>query len=201
MTIPNPGAMPETIEPFKMARPVMRVAFAGASGTGKTTLAKYVAERFGIPLNPIGSRLVAQGMGFANPYAVDEAGRRVEFQRALLARKRGWEMMNGKFVTDRTVVDNLAYTGLHAVDAVDELLLSEVRRGMARYTHIFVCPMSSFFDLGGDPARVQDVAYHRMYEGFLLGLMGLYQSPDTKVLRFGVADLAERKRVLDAVLA
>lgn len=51
----------------------MRVAICGASGTGKTTLAKAIAEEFGLPINPVGSRSVAKKMGFANPYDVDMA--------------------------------------------------------------------------------------------------------------------------------
>lgn len=51
----------------------MRIAFCGASGTGKTTLARYLSERFELPLNPIGSRSTAKALGFESPYDVDRA--------------------------------------------------------------------------------------------------------------------------------
>jgi len=51
----------------------MRIAFIGASGTGKTTLAKWVAETYSLPLNPVGARSVARDMGFETPYDVDQA--------------------------------------------------------------------------------------------------------------------------------
>lgn len=51
----------------------MRIAFAGSSGTGKTTLARFVSETYGLPINPVGSRSVAQAMGFSSPYDVDRA--------------------------------------------------------------------------------------------------------------------------------
>ena len=57
----------------------MRIAFCGASGTGKSTLAKWIVENAaelkldGIELNPVGSRSVAKAMGFSSPYDVDKA--------------------------------------------------------------------------------------------------------------------------------
>lgn len=57
----------------------MKVAFAGASGTGKSTLARWVAETYNLPFNPVGSRSVAKSMGFVGedgegrPYDVDQA--------------------------------------------------------------------------------------------------------------------------------
>lgn len=61
----------------------MKIAFAGASGTGKTTLARWVSDTYGLPLNPVGSRSVAKEMGFVGPdgegrpYDVDKANRTV----------------------------------------------------------------------------------------------------------------------------
>jgi len=55
------------------------VAFTGSSGTGKTTLAKWLAKELDVPFNPIGARSVAVDMGFvdekgeARPYDVDNA--------------------------------------------------------------------------------------------------------------------------------
>jgi nicotinamide riboside kinase len=51
----------------------MKIAFCGASGTGKTTLAKWLAEYLKVPFNPVGSRSVAAELGFTNPYDVDRA--------------------------------------------------------------------------------------------------------------------------------
>jgi hypothetical protein len=51
----------------------MRIAFCGASGTGKTTLARFLSERFELPLNPTGSRSTAKALGFDSPYDVDKA--------------------------------------------------------------------------------------------------------------------------------
>jgi hypothetical protein len=55
----------------------MKIAFCGASGTGKTTLARYISEKYDLPMNPVGSRSTASLMGFKSPYDVDKANRAV----------------------------------------------------------------------------------------------------------------------------
>ncbi|CAB4203451.1 Fer4_NifH domain containing protein [uncultured Caudovirales phage] len=50
-----------------------RIAFAGASGTGKSTLAVALSQHLQLPVNPVGSRSVAASLGFLNPYDVDRA--------------------------------------------------------------------------------------------------------------------------------
>jgi predicted ATPase len=149
----------------------LRVAFAGASGTGKTTLAEFVAKTCGIPLNPVGSRSVAKNMGYDSPYDVDAAGKRGIFQHRLLVEKVAWERAHESFVTDRTVADNLVYTALHDVKCIDEEYLETVRTHFSHYTHVFFCKMSSFFHLGSDPIRVKERAYHEVFEKCLMGVL------------------------------
>ncbi len=155
----------------------MRVAFTGSSGTGKTTLATFVAERYGLPINPIGARSVAASMGYASPYDVDKAGKRAEFQRQLVANKMGWEANRDAFVTDRTPFDNLAYTMLHDVRAIDAGLLAEVVIGTRAYTHIIKCPTDAFMHTGDDPARVHDGTYQELYETVIDALLARYRVP------------------------
>lgn len=56
-----------------------RIAFTGASATGKTSLAIWLAQHLGVPFNPYGSRSAAASMGFVDdegkpkPYNVDRA--------------------------------------------------------------------------------------------------------------------------------
>jgi hypothetical protein len=57
----------------------MRVALAGVGATGKSTLARYISEKYDLPINPVGSRSTAKAMGFVGPdgegrpYDVDKA--------------------------------------------------------------------------------------------------------------------------------
>lgn len=155
----------------------LRIAFSGSSGTGKTTLATFIAETFNLPMNPIGSRSVAKAMGFESPYDVDKAGKRAEFQQRIAIEKIAWEAAHEEFVSDRTTLDNLAYTILHDVRTIDQSFLSNIVRGMERYTHVLYCPVEVFCQPGGDTARVQDLIYHRVYDDVLNGLFDRYSPP------------------------
>lgn len=174
----------------------MRLAFCGASGTGKTTLASYVAGRYGLEMNPVGARSVAAAMGFATPYDVDAAGRRGEFQRRLVGDKRAWELGAESFVTDRTTADNLAYMALHDVASVDEEVLASAIDGLARYTHVVFCPVDAFLDMAGDPARKTSRAYHVLFEMIAEAFL-LRHRPAT--LTLWDASLDARRRKIDAL--
>jgi len=141
----------------------MRIAIAGASGTGKTTLANAIAERYSLPINPVGARSVAKSMGFDNPYDVDKAGKRVEFQRKLFEDKRRWELTNDRFVTDRTYLDNLTYCALHMADQLPDNAIEGFRLAMARYQVVFVLDMADFQRLD-DGVRKTNLEYHRLYQ-------------------------------------
>ena len=147
----------------------MRIAMSGAAGTGKTTLANFIHEKYGWPINPVGSRSVSQAMGFASPYDVDAAGKRVEFQRRLFEEKREWETKHESFVTDRTHLDNLVYASMHG--AAHSVELDEYLEALNNYTMIFLCPIRSFHNIGTDPVRMKDTGYHVIYDLFLRGLV------------------------------
>lgn len=179
--------------------PPRRIAFCGASGTGKTTLSQYVAAALDLDLNPVGSRSVAKAMGFESPYDVDKAGRRAEFQRRLVTEKRAWEDAHDRFVTDRTTLDNLAYTMLHDVHAVDAALLDQVVAGLTRYTHVIYCPSKVFCNPAGDPARVPDLTYHHLYDAALRGLLLRYL-PNVPLWTMSTSDAESRRARVRSIL-
>lgn len=173
--------------------PERRIAFCGASGTGKTTLSQYVAAALDLDFNPVGSRSVSKAMGFDSPYDVDKAGRRAEFQHRLVTEKRAWENARGYFVTDRTTLDNLAYTMLHDVHAVDKALLNQVVDGLDRYTHIIYCPSAVFCNPDGDPSRIADMTYHHLYDAALYGLIRKYMPKGPRFTTMTTADAESRR--------
>lgn len=150
----------------------MRIAIAGASGTGKTTLAQALAECYRLPINPVGSRQIATAMGFASPYDVDRAGKRVEFQRKLFLAKREWESEHESFVTDRTYFDNLTYCALHMARELPDDSIAEYARAMERYDLVFYLPRRIFQSQNDDNGvRLTSSMYHEFYERILTSLL------------------------------
>lgn len=177
---------------------MVRVAFAGASGTGKSTLATAVAEAFRLPLVPIGARSVAREMGFASPYDVDAGGRRGELQERLFAAKRAWEATAEAFVTDRTHLDNLAYTALHHAESLTAEVVDARLLASLRYDLIFFCSVEQFHDCAGDPARKPELGYHLAYELVLSSLLRSLANRGAFVFHVQSAELeARRAQVLE----
>lgn len=89
----------------------MRIAMTGTHGTGKTTLARALAERLKMPLITDCARQVARGMGIEHVSSITADKTR--------ARKFQWsvvhELMRAEcnypagFVSDRSMLDCLAY--------------------------------------------------------------------------------------------
>ncbi len=164
-----------------MAYSPIRLAFSGASGTGKSTLAEHFASELGLPFNPVGSRSVSKAMGFETPYHVDQAGKRAEFQRRLLLEKTLWENEHEAFITDRSTMDNLAYTILHDCKSIDRELLDQAIKGVRRYTHIVFCPVSVFCNTGGDNNRLQSLVYHELCDVLIRALHVRYDMKRTPI--------------------
>ncbi|MBT8493617.1 MAG: ATP-binding protein [Deltaproteobacteria bacterium] len=99
----------------------MRIYFVGSHATGKTTLCRYVSERYGIPM----ISEVARGV-LAEMEATFEAIRADmdvvgEYQRKVFERQVATERaQEGAFVSDRAF-DNLAYAAEHSMNFADLL--------------------------------------------------------------------------------
>lgn len=149
----------------------IKIGFCGASGTGKTTLARAVSAEFGLDMNPVGSRSVADEMGFDSPYDVDKAGARREFQLKLQLDKIEWEREHDSFVTDRTTIDDMCYSLLHDHRIVDKEFMRRAQRHVSNYDVIFYTPVKAFCNLAGDPARLHDMSYQIAFDFMARGVL------------------------------
>jgi hypothetical protein len=177
-----------------------RLAFCGASGTGKTVLTTWINEVYGLTINPVGSRSVFKEMGFTSAYESDAAGKRSEFQTRLLRQKTEWEADHESFVTDRTTFDNLAYSMLHDAHMVDEAMFRRSCEGMSRYQCVVYCPVSVFINTDGDPTRVPDLTYHQLFDATLWGLLQKIRPSETRLVTLPFPALHNRKEFLASLM-
>lgn len=179
-----------------------RIAICGAAGTGKTRMITEINQIFNLEMNPVGSRSVAKSMGFDNPYDVDKAGRREEFQYLLMSDKVEWEKTKDDFITDRTTFDVLTYTALHDIRAVNRQFIDMAIRGFERYTHVFFFSKEEFFNLGDDPARMHSDVYHDIYEDMMISMIDRYASVQSATpLRVNGNVIEERRKQMLAHLS
>jgi adenylate kinase family enzyme len=91
----------------------MRVYFIGAHSTGKTTMARYVSKKTGLPLLPEVARMVLAERELAMESLRSDLDIVDSFQREIFSRQIAIEKDLDAFVSDRSF-DNLAYAAQHA---------------------------------------------------------------------------------------
>lgn len=91
----------------------MKIAFTGSHGTGKTTLAKKLSEDLNIHLITNISRNYYKSNGIEN-FEILTKEERWGHQHSLFSIEILEEIKNVDFVTDRSIIDFLAYTILYS---------------------------------------------------------------------------------------
>lgn len=195
----------------------LRVAFTGASGTGKTTLAKYVSEKYGIPYNPEGSRSAAERLGLKSPYDADftceQCGMpenthtnvrhifsslRPILQLSMFRGKRDWESDHEEFVTDRHFLDQYVYASIHMNNESNLINSLEAKYKENWYSHVFYTPISSFFYMEGEgiEARKLDRTYQEHFDTQIAKF--IREFPNVHVVN--VTGVPDREKFLDEIL-
>ena len=108
----------------------MRIYFVGSHSVGKTTLARYVSERYGIELLAETARAVLAEMEVTLDTLRTDMAKVEEYQRRVFAKQMSVEKRAGdKYVSDRSF-DNLAYAVEHTLVASELLNSKDLREYM-----------------------------------------------------------------------
>lgn len=181
------------------ARRAMRIYFVGAHATGKTTLARYVRDRYGLKLISEVARSVLAEMevsldrlrsnvDLVNKYQLAVFRRQIEAERDL----------GDAFVSDRAFC-NLAYTANHGTVMAElfrDPALDEYMRWVAGGLVFFVRPHPDLVQSDGVRAalRWEDVV---LIDGMVKLLLEMYAIPYITVSTLA---MQERVRLVDEVV-
>lgn len=178
----------------------MRIYFVGAHSTGKTTLARWVRDHYGLPM----ISEVARGVLAEMEEQLDRLRSRLEvvdrYQTEVFARQIAAEAAhNGAFVSDRAFC-NLAYAAQHATVLGDlagdprlERYMQSVRTGLV----FFLRPHRELLQSDGVRAGVQWEEVLRI-DGMVKLMLELFRIP---YIPIDCLPMQERVRLIERVFA
>ncbi len=185
----------------------VNVGFTGAGGTGKTELAKRVAEYLGVPFlgSPVRKVTAELTAEMKEPIAQNLTPQEQwDVQRHIFIAKFDQDLRCQGRVTDRILLDAYSYSSLFCwreiVDPVVEAFEKLVVENYATYKAVFYAPVESFLSQQ-DSFRLTGLAYAHTLDAVLrghaarLGLKLIILPPGSVEVRYKfVLDLLEHGR-------
>lgn len=149
----------------------MRIGIYGPSGTGKSTLAKYIAETYDIPFittstKPLWEKLGVESHADLIHKTNMKPGFGMKFQWDVLGYRI--DALDGKasFVTDRTPIDNAVYTLLQCADKAPFNEIDNYIKMCIKYLDMFdeviYLPFNNEIPLEDDGMRIINPYYQRL---------------------------------------
>lgn len=198
----------------------MKVAFTGTSGAGKTTLVKYVAEKYGLPwISGSSGDLKTQEDKDRFPEIQGKGHEHVIVQSALNP-YLGWENQlqilqrrkeaienNSSFVTDRSPVDNMVYMLMQCAyhKEIDDHMVSLFKQtcleAWSKLTHVIYIKPCQPEGIENNNSRVTNLHYQQSIDAvFNYWLMEFSTWPGPYILKLTRWDLENRKSDIDRFL-
>lgn len=174
----------------------MRIAFTGASSTGKSSVAKSFVESdanrsLGYSVIGVNSRSLLSSLGLASVSDMPSSVYRV-FQTMYLSQKLLVEGSADRYLTERSFADCLAYWRVHcsetATPSENELIESICKANTSRYDKHFLFPTGAI-SLVDDGFRNTREDYHREFERVLIDIL---EDCNVETVRMPRASVMER---------
>lgn len=170
----------------------MKIAFTGASSTGKTSLATALYEKIPkLDYITVNARSIIDSLNHSN---IDKLNEKefLLFQKEWLIKKNNQEKGKNFFITDRTYIDAIAY--MENRNIFDEVLLNSCFTKMREYDFIFYLPLGriAFQD---DGYRSNNEDENKNVDAIIQRLLN-----DNKILYYRI-DMSDFDKSLDYVLS
>lgn len=186
----------------------MKIAFTGAGGTGKTTLAKYIAEKWGVPYVGSVSREVMTELGIESEMDQEKLSddELLFLQQAIYERRKTKLASLDSYVTDRCALDNYIYGLRRCGSALTERVRDLWEKGAVADLYaqdlVFHTPIG-LFETVADGVRVTDVSHQHLMDAAMYGFLCKhgFDRMAGHLYVVNMADLERRKRYVDALIS
>lgn len=186
----------------------MKIALTGAGGTGKTTLAKYISEKWGIPyLGSVGRQVMAE-MGIEGEPAQEAMSKQdlLALQHRIFERLRDTRKGAKSYVTDRCIIDSYVY-GLHHCGTVippDVLKEWEETAIADLYAHDLVLyAPTGLFAVEADGGRIAAQGHQTLLDAALYGILCKhgFDRNSSHIYILQMSNLDRRKHFCDSLIS
>jgi len=186
----------------------MKVAFTGAGGTGKTTLATYAAKKWELPFLTNVAREVMQSRGIENESAQNAMSHEalLDLQYAIFLALKERRSSEPAYVTDRLLLDNYVYALRRCGSSMNETLRKAWEDAaiadLYQMDLVFYTP-AGLFPLKADGMRQADVAHQYLIDSAIYGLLckHAFDRQCGHVYVVNMADPERRQAYVDALIS
>lgn len=194
-----------------------RINCCGPSGTGKSTMAKYISETCGIPFLETSTKPLWKAWGIKSHkdillMSTNEPERALIFQYDVLKFRKELMESQGSYVTDRSPIDNIAYFLFQCAPYLKEEQIERyVNECLAVLENtcnlLLVFPFLKEQPLEDDGARIASRYFqstmNSIFQNILMGdnpimFMGIKNKPETLILHLWDLEL-RKKSILSAI--